>query len=72
MRSKRYRRITPEKRREIIWLAAQGATYRQIAASVDLSQGGVALAVKPLGGVSRQEMWEPRRSGHTYAPPLQC
>ena len=57
-----WRRITPEKRREIVRLAARGATYDQIAQSVDLSSSAVALVVKPLGGVIRREMWEPPRS----------
>ena len=53
----KWRRITPEKRRQIIRLAAKGATYRQIADAVDLSQGAVRIVVKPLGGVTRKEMW---------------
>jgi DNA-binding NarL/FixJ family response regulator len=56
-----WRRITPEKRREIVRLAARGATYDQIAQSVDLSSSAVALVVKPLGGVIRREMWEAAR-----------
>ena len=55
---KRYRKITPEKRREIIRLAAHGGTYRQIADTVDLSQGAVGIVVRPLGGVTRREMWD--------------
>lgn len=55
----RWRRITPEKRREIIRLAARGATYREILAQVDTSFGGIRLVLKPLGGVMRKEMWDP-------------
>jgi transposase, IS30 family len=54
-----WRRITPEKRCQIIRLAAQGKTYRQIAEVVDLSKDAVAIVVKPLGGVIRKEMWDP-------------
>jgi IS30 family transposase len=53
-----YRPITPEKRRQIIKLASQGATYQQIADTVDLSTGGVGTVLIPLGGVHRNEMWE--------------
>jgi IS30 family transposase len=56
---RRWRRITSDKRRQIIRLASQGATYRQIADQVDLSQGAVGIVVKPLGGVTRKEMWDP-------------
>jgi transposase, IS30 family len=55
----RYRRITPAKRRQIIALAAKGATYQQMVDAVDLSMGAIAIVVKPLGGVSRKEMWTP-------------
>ncbi len=54
-----WRRITHEKRCQIIRLAAQGKTYRQIADTVDLSDSAVAIVVKPLGGVIRKEMWDP-------------
>ncbi len=54
-----YRRITPGKRRQILRLAAQGATYQQIAEAVDLSHGAVGIVVLPLGGVIRKELWAP-------------
>ena len=54
-----WRRITEDKRRQIIRLAAKGATHAQIAAAADLSTSGVSLVVRPLGGVIRKEMWEP-------------
>ena len=47
-----------EKRRQIYELVAKGATYRQIADAVELSQGAVGIVVKPLGGVVRKEMWD--------------
>ncbi len=58
MRTKR-RRITPEKRRQIYRLAAEGKTQDEIAAAVNISQTGVSLVVRPLGGVIRKELWEP-------------
>lgn len=56
---RQWRRITPEKRREIIRLAAKGVSQRRIAEMVDLSNGSVWMVVKPLGGVIRNEMWRP-------------
>jgi transposase-like protein len=53
-----YRPITPEKRREIIKMAAHGATYQQIRETVDVSTGAVGIVLVPLGGVHRWEMWE--------------
>jgi DNA invertase Pin-like site-specific DNA recombinase len=47
---RQWRRITSEKRRQIIKLAAQGATYREIADAVDLSNGAVGIVLQPLGG----------------------
>lgn len=55
----RYRRITPEKRREIIRLASKGVTQEDIAGAVDLSRSAVGLVVRPLGGVIRKDMWDP-------------
>jgi transposase, IS30 family len=54
-----YRRITPEKRREVLRLAARGATYQQIMDQVDLSMGAVGIVLVPLGGVIRKEVWAP-------------
>ena len=59
MAKQQWRRITPEKRRQIIRLAAKGVTQQQIAEVVDLSHGAVGVVVRPLGGVIRKEMWEP-------------
>ncbi len=61
MAKQQWRRITPEKRRQIIRLAAKGVTQQQIAEVVDLSHGAVGVVVRPLGGVIRKEMWEPKR-----------
>jgi transposase, IS30 family len=57
--ARRWRRITPEKRRQIIRLAARGATQEEIAEAVDLSSSAVGLVVRPLGGVIRKELWNP-------------
>lgn len=55
----RYRRITPELRREVMRLRAQGLTLRQILSRVDMSMGGVEIVLRPLGGVIRRDMLEP-------------
>jgi IS30 family transposase len=55
-RTKKYRRITPELRREVMRLAAQGLTYSQILSRVDMSMGGVGIVLRPLGGVIRGDM----------------
>jgi transposase, IS30 family len=47
---KRWLRIPPEVRSEVIGLAARGLTYQQIVARVDISAGSVANVVRPLGG----------------------
>ena len=57
--ARQWRRITPEKRREIVRLAAKGVSQERIAEVVDLSKGSVWTIVKPLGGVIRKEMWAP-------------
>ncbi len=50
---KRYPRIPPDARREVIRLAAGGATYKQIIEQLDMSVGSVANILRPLGGVYR-------------------
>lgn len=52
--------LSPEVRREVCRLAAQGRTYRQIAEEVGVSQGAITKITRPLGGVFRREMWEPQ------------
>ncbi len=54
-----WRRLTPDKRREILRLAAQGKTQHEIAAAVDISRSTVSFVLIPLGGVIRKELWEP-------------
>ena len=57
---KRYRRLTPEKRREIMRLAGRGATQQEIAAAVDLSLDSVRVVVVSLGGGRHQSTPPPR------------
>ena len=54
---RRWRRITPETRREVIRLARAGASYRDIKGALDLPNGSIGLVLAPLGGVLRQEHW---------------
>ena len=60
MAKRRWRRITPEVRREVIRLARSGATYRDIKGKIGLPVGSVALVLQPLGGVLRREQWQCR------------
>ena len=55
---RRWRRISRETRREILRLAAQGMTQRQIARQLGLWENSVAYWLRPLGGVIRKEMWD--------------
>jgi transposase, IS30 family len=56
--------MTPEKRRQIIKMAAKGATYREIIEAADVSAGAAAVVLVPLGGVHRKEMWAAPAPGH--------
>ncbi|HZJ50790.1 MAG TPA: helix-turn-helix domain-containing protein [Actinomycetota bacterium] len=61
--TRRWRRITPQKRREIIRLARRGDTYRQIADELDISDTSVGLVLSP-------GRYQPQRdvgSGHEAA-----
>jgi len=54
------RRIDGELRREVIRLAAGGATYREILEEVDTSMGAITIVFKQWGGVTRwDQRWEP-------------
>jgi transposase, IS30 family len=55
---KRYGKIPPELRREVMVLAGQGLSLRQIVARLDMSMGGVQIVLRPLGGVIRRDMLE--------------
>jgi transposase, IS30 family len=54
---RRYARLTSEVRREVIGLARQGASYRDIVGKIGLPMGSVGLVLAPLGGVIRREHW---------------
>ena len=57
MTKRRWRRVDAETRREVIRLAARGATLREIVSALDVSFGSVAGVLRPLGGVVRKESW---------------
>jgi IS30 family transposase len=57
--NKRWFRMPDDVRREVMRLAAQGLSYSQIQERVDISQGGVGLVLRPLGGVIRKDMLAP-------------
>jgi transposase, IS30 family len=58
---RKWRHVTEAQRREIIGLAAQGLSYREICDVVGRPVGTVALVVRPLGGVIRPEDWQPQQ-----------
>jgi IS30 family transposase len=58
MRKRRWMKLPPDIRREVIRRAAQGATYEQIVEGLSLSLGVVERVLQPLGGVIRKQMWE--------------
>jgi transposase, IS30 family len=51
--------LSPEVRRQVMRLAAQGCSYRDIAGQVSISLGSVGRVLRPLGGVIRKDMLEP-------------
>src|SRR5215831_615884 len=55
----RWWRMPVEVRRQVMRLAAQGLSYRQIRARVDISTGSVGNVLRPLGGVIRKDMLAP-------------
>jgi transposase, IS30 family len=63
MAKRRWRRLTPEVRREICRLKAKGWSHAAIAREVGQSTGSVHYAVRPFGGVFRRELLEARPSG---------
>jgi transposase, IS30 family len=56
---RRWRRLTPEIRREVIRLARGGASYRDIKGKLGLPNGSIGLVLTPLGGVLRGDHWTP-------------
>jgi transposase, IS30 family len=63
MAKRRYRRLTPEVRREICRLKAMGRSNRSIAAQVGQADSTVQYVVAPFGGVFRRELLESRPTG---------
>lgn len=55
MAKRRWKRITPEVRREVIRLARGGASYSDISGRLDLPSSSVGLVLGPFGGVLRVE-----------------
>jgi len=55
---RRPRRLTAQVRREVIGLAREGHSYRQIKGKIGLPLGTIGLVLHPLGGVLRKEQWE--------------
>jgi IS30 family transposase len=56
---RRWKYLPADVRRQIIRLAATGATQEEIHAAVDVSVKTVGRVLRPLGGVVRPEMWQP-------------
>ena len=55
---KRSRPGVPEEvRRELIRMAAKGATYRELVAALEVGMGTITAILRPLGGVFRPELW---------------
>ncbi len=57
---RRRRRVDRDLKRQIIRLAAKGATYREILEQVDTSTGAIAIVFRQWGGVTRSDTrWDP-------------
>lgn len=52
---RRFWRMPDEVRAEIVRLAREGLSYRQILERVDVSAGGISAVLRPFGGVFRAE-----------------
>lgn len=57
--ARRWRRLPPDIRRQVLKLAAEGLTQQEIARRADISQRSVCYLLKPLGGVIRPGIWDP-------------
>src|SRR5687768_17958030 len=58
---RRYRRLPAEVRAEIIGLAREGLTRREILERVDISAGALSAVLRPFGGVFRDRAPESAR-----------
>ena len=56
---KKWVKISPETRREVYRLAAQGKTREEIGASVGYTGRSVSNVLMRVGGVIRKELWDP-------------
>ena len=59
MGKRRWKRVTPDVRREVIRLARGGASYRDIKGKIGLPEGSIGRVLRPLGGVLRAAHWAP-------------
>lgn len=59
MAKRRWRRLLPDTRREVIRMSAKGATTPEIIEALDLSEGVVCRVLRPFGGVFRPDAWTP-------------
>jgi transposase, IS30 family len=55
--NRRWWKLPPEVRRDIIRLAARGLTGDEIRLEIDCAVGTVSNVLRPLGGVYRAHMW---------------
>ncbi|HVM20111.1 MAG TPA: IS30 family transposase [Egibacteraceae bacterium] len=58
---RRWQVLPPDIRRQIMMMAAKGATYDDILEQMDVSVGTITKVTKPLGGVYRVRQRSPRR-----------
>src|ERR1700738_2990662 len=64
MGKRRWTRMTPEVRREVLRAAAKGFSGREIAKQVNVCAPSVWTVLRPLGGVIRGDMLERRDDRH--------
>ena len=55
---RRWHKLPPEVRRDVVGLAAQGLSRDEIRLQVDCAVGTVVNVLRPLGGVYRPTMWQ--------------
>lgn len=59
MAKRRWTRLVPETRRQIIRLSARGKSIPEIMEELDVTHGVVFRVLEPFGGVIRVENWTP-------------
>lgn len=57
MGKRTFKHMSPEVRREVLRLAAQGKSHREIGEIVGYASSAICYRLKPFGGVIRQELW---------------